>query len=311
MKINGQTIEKGKITYVNLNVAKLPTHTLIDIPVCVYRSKKDGPVLLLTAGIHGDELNGIEIIRNLIVSKSIRPSIGTVIAVPIVNVFGFLHNERYLPDGKDLNRCFPGKPNGSLASRIAYTLMKEVLPIVDLGVDFHTGGASRSNFPQIRCEFSKRKSLELAKAFSPPMILNSKQLMGSFRREAYKKGKHILVFEGGESLRFDDYSIGQGIRGVKKLMSHLGMKKYKVSKKRKKPVILPSSTWIRARISGLFRSYIEYGDFVKKGQVIASLTDPFGEAEVEVKVKNDGYIIGVNKHPVVNKGDAIVNLGAE
>ncbi len=143
------------------------------------------------------------------------------------------------------------------------------------------------------------------------MILNSKQLMGSFRKEAYRKGKHILVFEGGESLRFDDYSIGQGIRGVKKLMSHLGMKKYKVSKKRKKPVILTSSTWIRARISGLFRSYIEYGDFVKKGQVIASLTDPFGEAEVEVKVKNDGHIIGVNKHPVVNKGDAIVNLGAE
>ena len=237
------------------------------------------------------------------------PSIGTVVAIPIVNIFGFLNNERYLPDRKDLNRSFPGKGNGSLASRIAYTLMTEIVPLIDLGVDFHTGGASRSNFPQIRCQFSNPKNMELAKAFSPPMIIDSKQLPGSFRRESFKKGKNILVFEGGESLRFDNYSINQGIKGVKRLMAYLGMKKYKSSKKRKVPIILNTSTWVRARISGLFRSFVDYGEFVKKGQTIATLTDPYGETELSVKVKKDGYIIGINKLPIVNKGDAVVHLG--
>ena len=180
--INGKKVNKGEKAEVSLRIARLPTHTVIDLPVFVYRGKHDGPVLLLTAGLHGDEINGIETIRRLIVDKIVYPLAGTVIVVPIVNVFGFIHFMRDLPDGKDLNRSFPGSEKGSLARRIAYVVMNKILPHVNYGIDFHTGGASKSNFPQIRCVFANPKNLELAKAFAAPFIIDSKLIDKTFSR---------------------------------------------------------------------------------------------------------------------------------
>ncbi|MCA1801585.1 MAG: succinylglutamate desuccinylase/aspartoacylase family protein [Rhodothermaceae bacterium] len=190
IKINGISIGPGERKLVNLRIARLPTHTDIDLPVHVFRGLKKGPVLLLTAGLHGDEVNGIEIVRRMISDNMLRPVAGTILAMPIVNVYGFLQNARYLPDGKDLNRSFPGSRQGSLARRVAWNLMNHVVPLADVGVDFHTGGASLHNHPHIRCVMSIPRNRELAKAFAPECVMNAKMIDKSFRKAAHKIGKH-------------------------------------------------------------------------------------------------------------------------
>ncbi|MGB2693460.1 MAG: succinylglutamate desuccinylase/aspartoacylase family protein [Thermodesulfobacteriota bacterium] len=307
--IHGQEILPGQNLQINLNVAKLPTHTMIDLPVFVFRGKKKGPSLLIMAGIHGDELNGIESIRRLIVSKSIVPNSGMVVAVPIVNVYGFLNKSRYLPDGRDLNRSFPGSKTGSLASRVAHTMMSEILPVIDYGVDLHTGGAN-NNYPQIRCTFDVPDSIALARAFAPPLIINSKLRDDSLRQAVNDMGKTMLVFEAGEALRFDELAIKEGMNGIKRLMKHLKMRSPN-PRKLKKPVEIQSTSWIRARNSGIYRAFVEYGEKVNRNQIIASITDPFGETEYKIKSGTNGYIIGIRSLPVVNRGDALINIGIE
>lgn len=307
--INGRKIAAGKNALVNLRIAKLPTHTVIDLPIYVYRGEEDGPVLLITSGLHGDELNGVETLRRMISDGSVVPDRGTVIAVPIVNVYGFLNNSRYLPDGRDLNRSFPGTKSGSLAGRLAWTMMNDVLPIVDFGIDLHTGGAN-TNFPQVRCDASNEKNLELARAFAPPFIVNSPLRDGSFRKAADKKGKSVLVYEGGESLRFDELAITECINGVLRLMDYLEMTDNGAPEKNETRVIM-KNTWIRAQTSGLYRPFVACGDTVKKGQVLATITDPFGEAEIKTKARHKGYVIGLRSIPVVNRGDALINIGLE
>jgi len=305
--INGQEILPGQNLQINLNVAKLPTHTMIDLPVFVYRGKKKGPRLLIMAGIHGDELNGVETIRRLIVSKSVIPNRGMVVAVPIVNVYGFLNKSRYLPDGRDLNRSFPGTKTGSLASRVAHTMMNEILPVIDYGVDLHTGGAN-DNYPQMRCTFDVPDNLNLARAFAPPFIINSKLRDDSLRKAVHEMGKTMLVFEGGEALRFDELAIKEGMNGIKRLMKYLKMSNAN-PRKLKKPVEIQSTAWIRARNSGIYRAFVEYGEKVSRKQIIASITDPFGETEYKIRSSTDGYVIGIRSLPVVNRGDALINVG--
>ena len=307
--INGQEILPGQNAQINLNVAKLPTHTMIDLPVFVFRGRKKGPRLLIMAGIHGDELNGVETIRRLIANNSIIPNRGMVIAIPIVNVYGFLNRSRYLPDGRDLNRSFPGTKTGSLASRVAHKLMTEILPVIDYGVDLHTGGAN-NNYPQLRCTFDEDNNLALAKAFAAPFIINSNLRDDSLRKAAHKAGKTILVFEGGEALRFDELSIKEGMNGIKRLMHHLKMRTTR-PRKLKTPIEIQSTSWIRARNSGIYRAFVNYGDPIKKNQIIASITDPFGETEYKIKSASDGHIIGVRSLPIVNRGDALINVGIE
>ncbi len=305
--INGKEIPPGQNIQINLQVAKLPTHTIIDLPVYIFRGGEEGPKVLLTAGIHGDELNGVETIRRLIVNKSVIPDCGMVVAVPIVNVYGFLNNSRYLPDGRDLNRSFPGNKTGSLASRVAHTLMNEILPIIDYGIDLHTGGANR-NYPQVRCNFDVPENLKLARAFAAPFIINSKFRDDSFRKAAHNIGKTILVYEAGESLRFDELAISEGINGVLRLMKKLKMTSIRPPKC-KAPIHIDRTSWIRARSSGIYRAFVDYGQKVHRKQVIASITDPFGEAEYKIKSGTDGYIIGIRSLPVVNRGDALINIG--
>ncbi|MEQ9619064.1 MAG: succinylglutamate desuccinylase/aspartoacylase family protein [Deltaproteobacteria bacterium] len=307
--INGRKIAEGKHALVNLQIAKLPTHTVIDLPVYVYRGRRDGPVLLISSGIHGDELNGVETVRRMITGGSIVPDSGTVIAIPIVNVYGFLNNSRYLPDGRDLNRCFPGTKAGSLAGRIAWTLINDVIPIVDFGIDLHTGGAN-VNYPHIRCDTGLEQNMELAHAFAPPFIINSPLRDGSFRKAAQRKGKPILVYEGGESLRFDEFAISECINGILRLMDYLKMTD-NGAPERNDTKIITKNIWTRAGSSGLYRPHVRGGDRVKKGQLLASITDPFGEAEIKMKAREGGYAIGLRSVPVVNKGDALINIGME
>lgn len=307
IKINGVSIDRGEKVLTRLVISKLPSGTVIDIPVYVFRSVNDGPVLLLMAGMHGDEVNGTEIIRRMITRKMLYPLKGTIIAVPILNIYGFLNFSRDVPDGKDVNRSFPGNKEGSLASRVAHRFMKEVMPYIDYGVDFHTGGSSRGNYPQIRCVLADPKNQELAEAFAAPFILNASYRQGSLRKEAAKLGKHILVYETGESLRFDEPGISVGIEGTLRLLHHLGMAP-SAPPATEPPITFMKDIWLRAKNAGLFRCLVKEGDYVRKNQVIGSITDPYGEMEVRLNAPAAGYVVGLNNMPVVNQGDALLHI---
>lgn len=309
LTINGTRIGLGEKVQVQLNIADLPSHTRVDMPIYIFRGKKDGPVLLLVGGMHGDEVNGIEIVRRMIARKIIKPQKGSVIAVPVLNIYGFLNSSRELPDGRDLNRSFPGKKSGALASRVASIFMEEIVSKVGYGIDFHTGGASRSNYPQIRCNLYRPEVRELAEAFGAPFIVHADYRERSFRKEAWKNKKLVLLYEGGESQRFDELSIEEAIKGSKRVMHHLG-----ILKKSPAPApfkIITKTVWVRAKYAGLFTAEVRNGSSVEKGDVLARITDPYGDFRVSVKAPQKGHIIAINYMPVVHMGDALIHLGME
>ncbi|HLU85320.1 MAG TPA: succinylglutamate desuccinylase/aspartoacylase family protein [Vicingaceae bacterium] len=308
----GKKIGRGETVQLNIDIARLHTRTAIEVPIIVARGKKPGPVILLNAGIHGDEVNGVEIVRQIIAKNYHQPTAGTVICIPVLNVFGFLHQIREFPDGRDLNRVFPGSKEGSLGSRFAYFFMKEIVPKIDYCIDYHTGASKRFNFTHIRIEGVDEATIALAETFGTPFILLSKVLPKSFRSEAVKKGVKVLLFEGGKALDLDRVVTKVGVAGALKVMHQLKMRDFSkeiANFPKTTPVTLSASTWIRARFSGMFRTYVSIGSFVKKGAVLGTISDPFGEFEKRVTAKHDGYIICSNHSPIVNQGDALFHVG--
>lgn len=290
-------------------IAKLPTHTLIDLPIFIRSSTQEGPIVLISGGIHGDEINGVVTAKKFLeeVDQGLDLKKGALVIIPLVNIYGFLSNSRTFPDGRDLNRSFPGSRKGSLASRIAFIISEEIIPQIDYGIDFHTGGRMLSNYPQIRVDFSDKKGMELAMAFGTRFIVNSKHIEKSFRKTAFKAQKHILVFEGGESMRLDPLSIEEGISGTKRMLRHLSM--IEDAPEAQETLILKNSDWVRAKASGIFYSSVNLGDSVKKGQILARISDPYGQVVVPVKSPFNGYVIGVNNNSVINVGDALIHVG--
>ena len=313
IEILGNAVSKGKGIQLNLGIAALHTRTKIEVPVVIERAKKDGPCILITGGIHGDEFNGIEIVRQIISKKYNKPTCGTIICIPVVNIFGFLNQSREFPDGRDLNRVFPGTKRGSLASRFAYNLMEEVVPHIDYCIDFHTGGRERFNAPQIRINDDK-ETMELAEVFGAPFIIKSKNREKSFRDSCVKKGKKVLLFEGGKSLALNAEITDIGVSGALKVIQHLGIRDYKKElkgykkTKKTKALTVEKSSWVRARYSGMYHPIPQTGDFVEKGDIIGSISGPYGDFEKQVKAPNSGHIICTNQAPIVNQGDALVHL---
>ncbi|ELR69673.1 Putative deacylase [Fulvivirga imtechensis AK7] len=308
--IDGHRVQKGEEVQINALIARLPTRTPINIPVFVSRAKKPGPTLLVMAGIHGDETNGIEILRRIIRNKYHKPTRGTVIAIPVFNVYGFINHSRGLPDGKDLNRSFPGSKTGSLASRVAHFMTSEILPQVDIGIDFHTGGASHNNYPQIRASFQSEEEFEIAKAFGAPFIIESPFRDKSLRKTAAKAGKPILVYEGGETLRLRKQVLDVGVSGMLRVMNHLGMRD-DAPEAVHQPIFIKNSTWIRAKYAGLHHAHVRNGNKIEKNQALGLITDPYGQFEKVIKSPVNGYVIGINNYPVVNMGDALLHIGME
>ena len=310
LHILGKKVKLGESTKVSFNVAKLHTQNTIDVPVIIERSKKPGPTVLITAGIHGDEVNGVEIVRQIIAKGINKPKKGTIICIPVINVFGFIHMDREYPDGRDLNRVFPGSKSGSLASRVAHKLMTEIVPHADLILDFHTGGADRFNAAQIRIVKNEIVLDELAQIFGTPIIFYSKNLNKSFRNSCYKLGVPMLLFEGGKSFHIDNTITNTGVNGTKRVLHHLGMlnSKFKASKPKKSVVKILESKWIRANHSGMFKPSIAINTHVKKGDVIGHITDPYGSFNHFVKAPNEGYIFNVNESPIIYQGDAIFHI---
>jgi predicted deacylase len=313
IQIEKQKSKAGKTTSMQLAISRLPTGTLIDVEVKVIQSKEEGPVVLIQGGLHGDEINGIEIVRRLQSELKDTVVAGTVVLVPVLNVFGFIHFSREVPDGKDVNRSFPGSARGSLASRIAGRYSKKLIPQIDWAIDLHTGGAQRFNYPQIRFTEGDRQSEELARQFAPPFMLKSGLIRGSFRRHLHSLGKGVIVYEAGESMRFNESAIQMGVDGVLRLLKAQGMltKGTKVPKVRETPVLLQESKWLRAPASGMFLPAVQNGQWVKAGDILGEVVDTYQASGKKIKAPDAGPIFCINNQAVVNQGDALFHLGLE
>lgn len=311
IKINDKIFEAGEASSTNIHIANLPSGTKIDLPIHVFRSKKDGPVLLVCAGLHGDEVNGVEIVRRTLANQLYDNLIvGSVIVIPLINIFGFINFSRDVPDGKDVNRSFPGSKNGSLASQVANVLSTAIFPIMDYAIDFHTAGSTRYNYPQIRYTAGNKQSLALANAFAPPVIIANKVIEKSFRQEAIKQGKSTIVFEGGESLRYDGVSLKTGLEGIKRVMVHLGMLPTNLHKPAAKPpVYIEKMYWQRAKKSGIYTWLKSSGCYIKAGELIGTINDPQNKYSVSILAEKSGFIVGHNNATVINKGDALFHIG--
>ena len=306
----GETLVKpGSRANISLPVADLYTSTELNMPVRVICGRRAGPVLFVSAAIHGDELNGVEIIRRLLRRKLLSSIRGTLIAVPIVNVHGFLNQSRYLPDRRDLNRSFPGTPRGSIAARLANTFFKNIVSKANYGIDLHTGAINRANLPQIRGNLDDAKTLELANAFGTPVIINSNIRDSSLRACVAEKGVPVLIYEAGEALRFDEISIRAGLRGVLNVMRFIGMlpEKRPVGKP-VTPLLARSTSWVRAPASGIFNADAQLGSSVAKGQRLAAISDPMGDTSEIMVAPFDGIVIGCSKLPLAHEGDALFNI---
>lgn len=311
-EICGNKIPRGSRKRMELAVAQLHDYTDMKIPIEVVRGKEEGPVLLLCSAMHGDELNGCEIIKRLLAHHKILSNIkGTIVAVPIVNVFGFNRNVRYLPDRRDLNRCFPGSKIGSLGAQIAHTFLTEIVEKCTHGIDFHTGAIHRTNYPQVRATLSSKGVKDLAMAFNVPVILDASLRDGSLRQTLNQLGIPMIVYEGGEALRYEEPIIKAGLNGIFSTMVAIGMlpeKSVKIRNLKKDPFIAHSSHWLRAPRAGSLRMNKQLGDHVRAGDLMGVISNPYGRQREVVRAQHDGVIIGLTKLPLVNNGDALIHV---
>jgi predicted deacylase len=286
----------------------LPSGTDIYIEAHVYRALDPGPCVLVVGGVHGDEINGIQIVRQAVAQRNFETlKCGSVIAIPLLNVFGFINFSRELPDGKDVNRSFPGTSKGSLASRVARAMTKEILPNADYLFDFHTGGASRYNFPQIRYSVHDKQARILADAFAPPVILQKTLIPRSFRKIASEMNIPTIVFEGGESVRLDGFAIEKGYEGMLRVLQHLEMvESAPISSD--KTFHFTKTSWIRAPRAGLFTWTKSSGHFIRKSEPVGVIQDPQGYSSYKVLAPRDGFIVGHNNASVIHVGDALFHI---
>ena len=310
LTIGDTEILPGQRVNVDLPIANLYTATSLRMPVKVLRGKRPGPVLFVSAAIHGNELNGVEIVRRLLKRKALRTLRGTLLAVPIVNVHGFIDQSRYLPDRRDLNRSFPGSARGSIAGRLANTFMKQIVLKSDFGIDLHTGAVDRANLPQIRANLDDPKITDLAKAFGVPVIVNAAMRDGSLRACADGHDIPVMIYEAGEALRFDELSIRAGVRGILRVMRQLGMLPKVRSAERAPALTARSTSWVRAPTSGIVTSPAKLGSRVREGERLAAISDPLGETEEAVLAPFEGLVIGSSRLPLAHEGDALFHLAA-
>ena len=308
-EIGGHFVPAGTRQTIDMPVSVLSDHTPVSMSVHVVHGTAAGPTVFVSAGIHGDEVIGVEIVRRLLRAPNLDKLKGTLIVIPIVNAFGFINHSRYLPDRRDLNRMFPGSTAGSLASRLAHLFLNEIVVRSDLGIDLHSAAIHRTNLPQVRISPDNPRTAELAEVFGAPVILQSPLRAGSLRGAAKDIGKDILLFEAGEGLRFDEMSVRAGVAGILRVLRHLGMVSAKgVEKSKNKPQYCTSSKWLRAPAGGILRTFRADGDVVAEGDVMAIVSDPFGENEREVTAPFNGIVVGRAVMPIVNEGDAIFHL---
>jgi predicted deacylase len=306
--IGGVAVQPGTRKQVNVPLPGLYTDTSLTMPVHVLRGRRDGPTVFVSAAVHGDEILGVEIIRRLLLQPRLKSLRGSLIAVPIVNVPGFHIRSRYLPDRRDLNRSFPGREQGSMASRLAHVFLAEIVRNADVGIDLHTAAVHRENFPQVRADMNLEGLAPLAKAFAAPVLIHSAPPENSLRRTAAAEGVPILVYEAGEALRFDEIAIRIGLRGVINVLRKLDMLSVSY-RSDKRSAVVRSSTWVRAPNSGICRAVVKLGSLVSTDEVLAYLGDAGRHADVPVCSPCDGLIIGRATLPLAFEGEALFHVG--
>ncbi len=308
-QIAGRMIAAGRRATVDLPMTHMPDHTPVALSVHVVHGQRPGPVLFVSAAVHGDEVVGVEIVRRLLRLPQLAAISGTLLAVPIVNSFGFLGHSRYLPDRRDLNRSFPGSASGSMAARLAYAFRTEILGRCDYGIDLHSAAIHRANLPQVRVSPGQPAALDLAYAFAAPVTLTSRMRDGSLRATAKALGKTVILYEAGEGLRVDEVSVRSGLAGILRVMAHLGMVPAGAAPRARAATLhCGSSDWLRAPAAGLLQLRADLGERVVAGQALASISDPFGENEVDLITPKAGIIVGRAHLPLVNEGDALFHL---
>jgi len=308
-EIGGHTIAAGNRETIDLSVGTFSNHMPANIPVQVIHGRREGPTLFVSAVVHGDEIIGVEIVRRLLASRKLTHMKGTLLCVPVVNTFGFVSHSRYLPDRRDLNRCFPGAPNGSLAGQLAHVFMTEIVARCDYGIDLHSAATHRVNLPQIRFNGNCDKVTKLANAFAAPVALEAPLRKNSLREAAAGVGVNVLLYESGEALRFDEYAVRVGVRGILNVMAYTGM--IAQSKKSQKPaqsIMSQKSKWQRSPVGGIFRGVKTIGDVVIMGDILGFIADPFGNNEKEIISELSGVVIGRTNLPIVNPGDALFHI---
>jgi predicted deacylase len=311
--IAGQKIEPGTRKTIFLPAVGMYTQTKIELPIHVFHGKKAGPRVFIIGNVHGDEVNSLEIIRHLYTQPALKKISGTLLILPVSNVFGFILQSRYSPDRRDLNRCFPGNHNGSLTAKIAHLITREVITNSDYGIDLHTGAVGHINMPQLRVNLSMPGVKQLAKAFGVPVILDAKVREGSIREVARQSGIPVLVYEGGEALRFNEMATLMGVRGILNVLYHLGMIESHPGKKHiaSRSVITQTSRWVRSPASGLLQAETSLAKAVIKDQILAYVHDPFlMNKSVAVRAPFEGMIIGQTVRPLVYEGDALFHLAS-
>ncbi|HLU06987.1 MAG TPA: succinylglutamate desuccinylase/aspartoacylase family protein [Woeseiaceae bacterium] len=307
--VGKQEVSPGTRTTVELEVANLYTHANLTMPVHVINGRAAGPTLFLTAAIHGDELNGVEIIKRVMKRAVLKSLRGCILAVPVVNVFGFIEQSRYLPDRRDLNRSFPGRVTGSLAARLAHMVATEIVANSNFGIDLHTGAVHRTNFPQIRANLSEPDSRRMANAFGAPVVIDANVREGTLRAYAGSQGVPTLLYESGEALRLDELSIEAGVNGVIRVLRELDMlPAHSKAARVVEPTYANDTSWVRAPMSGIINMRCRLGQRVKSQQVLAKISDPFGEIETDVVAPAGGIVIGRSTSPLTHEGDALFNL---
>jgi predicted deacylase len=306
--VGGVSVPPGKRHALEIPVARLPTDTSLSLPVAVVHGSRPGPRVWLSAAIHGDELNGVEIVRRVLGALRPRQLRGTVIAVPIVNVFGFVNESRYLPDRRDLNRSFPGSPRGSLAGRLAHIFLTEVAGRCEYGIDFHTGSDHRTNLPQLRVDLTDPETERVARAFAAPVTVHAQYRDGSLREACSERGIHALVFEGGEAHRFNEAAIQAGVDGALRVLAALGMRDPNGTPVAEPTIVVHSTKWERARRSGIARIDVYPGERVERGDTIGVIADALGESRIRVRASITGIVLGYTRNPIVSQGDALVHI---
>jgi uncharacterized protein len=308
IQIAGLRVGAGERLSFDLPGAMLYTHTPLDMPVEVISGRTDGPILLVCAAIHGDELNGVEIIRRLRALKTLERLRGTLVLVPVVNLFGFIHRSRYLPDRRDLNRCFPGHAEGSLGSRVAHMFFSEVVSKCTHIIDLHTGAVHRDNLPQLRAAVDQPLVAEMARSFALPVIVNSGFIDGTLRSAAHQAGIPVITYEAGEALRLDERAIMTGVRGITNVMRGLDMLPGRRRPWVDEPYVASSTRWYRAPTDGVFQPRMKLGARVRPDDVLGVIAAPFGSKETYLRARSDGIIIGANNLPLVNEGEALFHV---
>ncbi|MGA7227737.1 MAG: succinylglutamate desuccinylase/aspartoacylase family protein [Acidimicrobiia bacterium] len=308
--IGEMTVPPGRKMKIELPVARMPTGSLASLPIAVINGRTSGPVVWVSGGVHGDEVNGVEVVRRVMRSLDAKNLRGAVIAVPIANPLGFLMRSRYLPDRRDLNRSFPGSARGSTASRLAHLFMTEVVSHCSVGIDCHTASNDRTNIPQIRADVDDAETLKLARAFGAPFTIKSRLRDGSMRQAATELGIKMLLFEAGQADRVDDEAVRFGVDGV--LRTLRSMKMVDMRLPRPAPTRLVRRTqWVRARRGGLAEIDVGLGDRVSTGEVVAQISDAFGVRPTQVKSPRSGWVIARTLNPLVNPGDALLHIATE